>query len=263
MFCSLKAVTKLYKLFSQDSIATKIVGILSLAKPDFHGDISNDRANLKNFLINVLTYQHGCMKLNDDVCILLIDTSDDMIDVCLSVEMNNEFYHVVEDETLEIIEGIYNNVIINLGDELKLQNFFTDKEYHSNDQIGRIDDNKDYIELKEKLARANDYITTLTEEKSDLIEKHHEIQGKMILQLKEIQRELKEEKKKNELFHIFYDPQAQTPIDSPRQPNHHATTPRNKMNRIKLTPIKSAVKLPILQSLLEDGGFTPRYVPFV
>ena len=259
MLFSLKAVIELYRLFTQEDITTKIIGILSLAKPELHGDISNNRANLRDFLINILSYQDGCMQLNNGVSIVLISQFS-VANVCLSVEIDDQFYDIVENETLEILEGIYNRIIINLGDELKLQNFFRNKKFHSSCQIRENDDNKDYKELKEQLAQANDYVTTLTQEKSNLVKKLHAKQENMILQLKEMQRELKEERKKNELFHIAYNLQTQNSIDSPSQPNHYAITPRNNTNGTKLVPIKSAFKLSLLPSLLEND---PKHTAFV
>ena len=258
MYFSLKTTIKLYRLFAQENIAIKIVGILSLAKPELDGDISNDRVNLKNFLIKILDDQEGCMQLNKDVDIVLVHGFG-VTNVCLSVEIDHQFHNLVEDETLEIIEGIYNRVVINLDDELKLQNFFRHKKFHSGYQTEGNDDNKDHKELKEQLALANDYITKLTQEKSALTEEYHEKQGVMILQLKEMKRELKEEKKKNELFHVAHESQAQTPIDSSCQPNHHAILPRNSMNGTKLTPIKAKVKLPILQSLSENDQLASKH----
>ena len=263
MLFSLKAIIELYSLFSKENIAPKIVGILSLAKPEVHGDISDNRTNLKDFLINILSCQGGCMQLNNEMSLALISRSG-VPDVCISLEMDDEFYDIVEDETLEILEGIYNRAIINLDDELKLQNFFRHKKFHSSYQTEGNDDNKDHKELKEQLALANDYITKLTQEKSALTEEYHEKQGVMILQLKEMKRELKEEKKKkNKLFHVAHESQAQIPIDSSCQPNHHAISPRINMNRTKLIPIKAKVKLPILQSLLENDQLNSKHVALV
>ena len=140
-----------------------------------------------------MNHHKGSLKLNDDVYIELVDRFG-RLEVCLSVEINHQFYYLVEKETLEIIEEIYKRVIINLDDELRLQNFFRKKKFHSDHPT---EQSIAYKRLEGQLAQANDYIKELTEQKSDLTEKYHEKQEKMMLKLKEMHRELKEEKKKN------------------------------------------------------------------
>ena len=257
MFLSFKTIIKLHRLLQQDNITQKIVGILALHKPDLTGDISKNRANLKNFLVKTLDSQNGCMKLNDEVYILLVDGFN-MLNVSLSINIKHRFYHIVEDETLEIIEEIYNRVIINLDDELKLQNFFRNKKFHSDPQTGVEIHTKELKSLEEQLVQANDYISELIRENVILSKEFNEKQGKMILQLKETKRKLKEEYMKNKMHFAIHNPQEQPPIDAARELDRNCITSRNRVS----TPTKSTIKLPILLSLAPSPKLHSRHVKF-